>query len=128
MGLIFSCKAKEPEITKAPSKETEQVQAPAPVSSAPVDRAGSPLSPEILTGVKMVDSEWVKANYKKMTVIDPRFKAEYAEEHIPGAISSVYIENSEKSVDFDWSKDTFDMSKLPADKNTPIIVIGNDKH
>ena len=126
MGLIFSCKAKEPEITKAPSKETEQVQAP--VSSAPVDRAGSPLSPEILTGVKMVDSEWVKANYKKMTVIDPRFKAEYAEEHIPGAISSVYIENSEKSVDFDWSEDTFDTSKLPADKNTPIILIGNDKH
>ena len=126
MGLIFSCKAKEAEITKAPSKETEQVQAKA--SSATTDTAGSPLSPEVLPGVKMVDSEWVKANYQKMTVIDPRFKAEYVEEHIPGAISAEYIENSKKSIDFDSSKDTMDMSKLSADKNTPIIVIGNDKH
>jgi rhodanese-related sulfurtransferase len=76
----------------------------------------------------MVDSKWVKGNYQKMTVVDPRFKAEYAEEHIPGAISAVYLENSKKSIDFDSSKDTFDMGKLPADKNTPIIVIGNDKH
>ncbi len=91
-------------------------------------KAASPLSPEKLAGVKMVNSEWVKANYQKMTVIDPRFKAEYAEEHIPGAMSTVYIENSKKSVNYDSSKDTFDTSKLPADKNTPIIVIGNDKH
>ena len=93
-----------------------------------ITKAESPLSPENLTSVKMVDSEWVKANYQKMIVVDPRFKAEYAEEHIPGAIPAVYMENSKKSVDFDSSKDTFDMSKLPADKNTPIIVIGNDKH
>ena len=126
MGLIFSCKAKETEITKAPSKETEQVQAQA--SSAPIVTEGSPLSPEILTGVKMVDSEWVKANYQKMTVVDPRFKAEYAEEHIPGAISAVYLENSDKSTDFDSLKDTFEMIKLPADKNTSIIVFGNDRY
>ncbi len=98
------------------------------ILAASIAKAESPLSPEILPGVKIVDSDWVKANYQRMIVVDPRFKAEYAEEHIPEAISAVYMENSIKSTDFDSSKDTFDISKLPVDKNTPIILIGNDKH
>ena len=98
------------------------------ILAASIAKAESPLSPETLLGVTMVDGEWVKANYLKMKVVDPRFKAEYAEDHILGAISAVYLENSKKSTDFDSSKDTFDMSKLPADKNTPIILFGNDKY
>ncbi len=123
IGLIFACKAKETEITKAPSKETEQVQ----VTSAPIIKARAPLSPETLPGTTVVDSEWVKANYQKIKVYDPRTKAEYAEDHIPGAIFAPYIERSKKSLDFDSSKDEFDISKFPTDKNTPIILYGNDQ-
>jgi rhodanese-related sulfurtransferase len=123
VGLIFACKAKETEITKAPSKETEQVQAQAP--PAPIVKAGAPLTPETLSDVTIVDGEWVLANYQKMKVYDYRIKAEYVEGHIPGAISSIYTEESKWATDFDPSKDKFDLSKFPADKNTPIIAYCN---
>ena len=87
-----------------------------------------PLSPETPSNLTVVDSQWVKENYQKMEVHSVRNKAEYAEGHIPGTILSIYIEESKWATDFDSSKDEFDMSKFPADKNTPIILYGNDEY
>jgi rhodanese-related sulfurtransferase len=58
-------------------------------------------------------------------VIDSRVANEYAESHIKGAISVPYKEKSAKAVDFDASQDSFDLSKLPADKNTAMVIYCN---
>lgn len=98
-----------------------------PIKTQPA-QTRPPLSPEAPSDITVVESEWVKTNYQKMSIHSVRNKAEYAEEHIPGTIWSIYTEESKWSTDFDPSKDKFDMSKLPADKNTPIIVYGNDEY
>lgn len=87
--------------------------------------AEAPETPTTIKGVTVVNDEWVKANYQKMAVYDVRKKAEYVEGHIPGAISAPYSEKSEKTPDFDASVDKLDLSKFPADKNTPVIVYCN---
>lgn len=85
----------------------------------------SEVTPESLAGVKVVDDEFVKANFKKMKVYDVRKKAEYVEGHIAGAISAPYGEKSDKSVDFDASKDHFNLGDFPADKSEAVIVYCN---
>ena len=65
---------------------------------------------------------WVRENHGKMQIFDVRKKAEYAEARIPGAVHVFYKEKSEMKVDFDASKDRFDLSKFPSDKNSHIIV------
>ncbi|HEB74747.1 MAG TPA: rhodanese-like domain-containing protein [Nitrospirae bacterium] len=91
------------------------------VFSVPV-QAEKPLTPESLPGATVVDDDWVKANLGKIKIYDVRKKAEYVDGHIPGAISVPYKEKSRKTVDFDSSKDRFDLGKFPSDKNEPIIV------
>lgn len=98
------------------------------VVAAEHSRTRPPLSPETLPGGTVVDSKWVKENYLNVNVHSVRNRAEYVEEHIPGALSSIYTEASRWSVDFDPSKDQFDMSKFPADKNTPVLIYGNDEY
>jgi rhodanese-related sulfurtransferase len=58
-------------------------------------------------------------------VVDVRVANEYAESHIKGAINIPYKEKSAKAVDFDASQDSIDLSKLPADKNTAILIYCN---
>ncbi|KPK35558.1 MAG: hypothetical protein AMK70_05080 [Nitrospira bacterium SG8_35_1] len=87
--------------------------------------AAKVMTPESLDGATVVDAEWVKQNEGKVMVFDARKKGEYVEGHIPGAISVPYKEKSEKTVDFDPSKDKWDMSKYPSDKNASIVVYCN---
>jgi len=87
--------------------------------------AEKPLTPESLSGVKVVDDEWVKANMDKYKVFDVRKKAEFVEGHLPGAEWVYYREKSEKAVDFDPEEDNFKIEKFPSDKGTPIIVYCN---
>ena len=87
--------------------------------------AANPLTPETLASAIVVDDEFVKANLKKMKVYDSRRKGEYLESHIAGAISMPYKEKSSNTVNFDASKDRFNISKYPADKDTPVIVYCN---
>jgi formylglycine-generating enzyme required for sulfatase activity len=87
--------------------------------------ATNPLTPESLQGATVVDDKFIKANYQKMKVYDTRRKAEYLELHISGALSAPYKEKSSNSVDFDSSKDKFDVSKYPQDKDEPIILYCN---
>ena len=87
--------------------------------------AAKVMTPESLDGATVVDAEWVKQNEGKVMVFDARKKGEYVEGHIPGAISVPYKEKSEKTVNFDPSKDKWDMSKYPSDKNASIVVYCN---
>jgi rhodanese-related sulfurtransferase len=95
------------------------------VLAASTALAEKPLTPASLKGATVVDDAFVKANHGKIKIFDVRKKAEYVESHIAGAISVPYEEKSELAVNFDASKDQFDLSKFPKDKNEPIIVYCN---
>ena len=83
-------------------------------------------TPDSLKGATLVDAVKAKSlSDSGVMVIDSRVANEYAESHIKGAINVPYKEKSAKSVDFDASQDSFDLSKLPADKNTAIIIYCN---
>lgn len=83
-------------------------------------------TPEALTGAKVVNADQVKKMLDAGTpVIDTRVAAEYAEKAIKGAKNVPYKEKSAKSADFDASQDSFDLSKLPADKAAPIVFYCN---
>lgn len=58
-------------------------------------------------------------------IIDARVANEYAEAHIKGAKSVPYKEKSGKDAKFDPKDDSFDLTKLPADKNAPVIFYCN---
>ncbi len=58
-------------------------------------------------------------------VVDARVANEFAEAHIKGAKSIPYKEKSVKARDFDFSQDSFDLTKLPASKAAPVIFYCN---
>jgi rhodanese-related sulfurtransferase len=83
-------------------------------------------TPDSLKGATVVDAVKAKSLIDSgVMVIDSRVANEYAESHIKGAISVPYKEKSAKAVDFDASQDSFDLSKLPADKNTAMVIYCN---
>lgn len=83
-------------------------------------------TPATLPGVKTVSAEEVKKLLDGgVPVIDTRVAAEYAEKSIKGAKSVPYKEKSAKVADFDPSADQFDLSKLPSDKNAPMVLFCN---
>ena len=51
--------------------------------------------------------------------------AEYAEKTIKGAINVPYKEKSAKEAGFDRKQDSFDLARLPADKNAPLVFFCN---
>jgi rhodanese-related sulfurtransferase len=90
---------------------------------APVIAADTPAT---LAGAKLVSA----ADVKKMQdsgalVVDTRVAAEYAEKTIKGAKSVPYKEKSAKDVTFDATQDSFDLSKLTADKAAPVVFFCN---
>jgi len=62
---------------------------------------------------------------KGVPVIDARVANEYVESHIKGAKNVPYKEKSAKAPNFDASQDSFDLTKLPSDKNAPIVFYCN---
>lgn len=83
-------------------------------------------TPATLASVKVVQALDVKQRIDAGDpVIDTRAAAEYAESHIKGARSVPYREKSAKSVDFDATQDSFDLTKLPADKSKPVVFYCN---
>ena len=58
-------------------------------------------------------------------IIDARVANEYAESHIKGAKSVPYREKSAKAPNFDPKEDSFDLAKLPADKDAALIFYCN---
>lgn len=83
-------------------------------------------TPAGLDGVTVVDVAKAKAlNDGGAKMIDTRVGAEYAEGHIAGATSVPYKEKSPKTADADLSQDSFDLSKLPTDKNAALVMYCN---
>lgn len=79
-------------------------------------------TPETLAGVVIPNAEQVKKLMSEgVPLFDVRPQAQYREAHIPGAVNVTYQMNSPKEVDYDDAVDGFDLTKLPKDKNTPII-------
>jgi rhodanese-related sulfurtransferase len=83
-------------------------------------------TPESLTGVRIVTADEVRNLMQSgAPVIDTRVANEYAEEHVKGAKNVPYKEKSAKAADFDFRQDSFDLTKLPADRNAPIVFYCN---
>lgn len=83
-------------------------------------------TPTTLTGVKIISAEEAKKMQDAgAPIFDNRVAAEYAEKTVKGAKSLPYKEKSEKSANFDASKDSLDISKLPSDKAAPLIFFCN---
>lgn len=83
-------------------------------------------TPDSLKGATLVDAVKAKSLFDAgVRVIDARVANEYAESHIKGAINVPYKEKSAKAVDFDVKQDSTDLSKLPADKNTALLIYCN---
>lgn len=83
-------------------------------------------TPLSLEGAEVVNAKQVlELRANGVPIIDARVAAEYEVSHIPKAISIPYAEKSEKSSDFNPLLDQFDLSKLPANKNSEIIFYCN---
>lgn len=83
-------------------------------------------TPRTLPGATMVTAPEVSDLLKKgATLYDPRSAEEYNTRHIQGAKLLPYGEKSRKEVGFDDKADTFDVAKLPADKNAPVVFACN---
>lgn len=82
-------------------------------------------TPDSIPGGTFVTVDQAKAQFDKGALfIDARVPAEYAEKHIKGALSVVYKETHKKVAKLD-PKDSFDLSKLPADKAKPMVFYCN---
>lgn len=83
-------------------------------------------TPSQLQGATQISAKMAKELISKGTkLFDTRSEHEYKESHIPGAISLIYHEKSDKTTDFDPTKDKFDLARLPQEKNTPLIFACN---
>jgi len=83
-------------------------------------------TPANLGGVTVVTAEQAKKLVDAGTpIIDARVANEYAESHIKGAKSVPYREKSAKAPNFDPKEDSFDLAKLPADKDAALIFYCN---
>lgn len=83
-------------------------------------------TPPTLAGVKVVSAEQARdLGAKGAALVDTRTANEFSEKTVKGAIHVPYGEKSAKAADFDASKDKFDLSKLPADKNAPVVFFCN---
>lgn len=94
--------------------------------SATATFAAAAETPASLAGATLVTAEQAK---KLMdggaAMVDTRVANEYVEQHIKGAKSVPYKEKSAKDVKFDPKEDSFDLSKLPGDKNAAVVFYCN---
>lgn len=82
--------------------------------------------PPTLAGVTVVTAEQAKQLVDRGTpIIDTRVGNEFADAHIKGARNVPYKEKSAKEPGFDPKVDQFDLAKLPADRNAPVIFYCN---
>ena len=83
-------------------------------------------TPASLAGATLVNAEQAKKLMDAgAPMVDTRVANEYVDQHIKGAKSVPYKEKSGKDVKFDPKEDSFDLSKLPGDKNAAVIFYCN---
>ena len=79
-------------------------------------------TPEVLSGATIVTAAQVNDLMAKgIPLFDVRPVSHYRAGHLPNAVNVPYELNSPKETDYDDSVDRFDLSKLPKDKNAPMI-------
>lgn len=86
-----------------------------------VSAADKPSTPTSGSGFAVISAEEANALVGKASFFDMRSAINYGKGHIRSAKALPYGEKSAYAPDFDPSVDRFDMSKLPADKGTPIV-------
>ena len=83
-------------------------------------------TPLQLAGVTTVSADQArKLRDSGVPVIDIRVANEYVDSHIKGAINVPYKEKSAKDVKFDPAQDSFDLNKLPPNKDAPLVLYCN---
>lgn len=83
-------------------------------------------TPRVLDGATIVGAEQVRAFMKNgVPLYDTRSEEDYRENHIKGAKWLPYGEKSAKEVGFDAAKDSFDVGRVGADRNAPVIFACN---
>jgi len=100
----------------------------APVEAAAFDYVATLgyFTPRALPGATLVDAAAVAALLKaKALYVDTRTEAEFKAGHVPGALWVPYVEKSAKDADYDASQDSFDLAKLPADRNAALVFACN---
>lgn len=79
-------------------------------------------TPETLPGATIATAEMVKKLMSEgVPLFDVRPVAHRRNGFIPGSVSVPYVLNSPKEVEYDDAVDRFDLTKLPQDKNAPMI-------
>ena len=82
-------------------------------------------TPQSIAGGTMVDAVKAKEVLDKGGLaVDTRVAAEYAEKRIKGAINVIYKETHPRTSKI-VPEDSFDLSKLPADKNKALVFYCN---
>jgi rhodanese-related sulfurtransferase len=90
--------------------------------SAAVD--SRPETPTTISHAKIisVDEARILLETKAARVFDTRSPLNFGKGHLPGATLIAYKEKSQFAADFDATQDSFDLAKLPADKNATIVI------
>ena len=83
--------------------------------------AQEPPTPTKATGVEVITVDQAKALLGKAQFFDMRSAVNFGKGHIKGAVALPYDNKSENNENFDSSKDKFDTSKLPSDKNATVV-------
>lgn len=84
-------------------------------------QSAAPATPTAVKGFEIVLVDQAKSLVGKASFFDMRSAVNFGKGHIKGAVALPYDQKSELKEDFDASKDKFDLSKLPADKNATIV-------
>lgn len=83
-----------------------------------------PATPTSVKGARRVTVDEAKSllDKKAASFFDTRSPLNYGKGHLPGATLIAYKEKSEYALDFDARLDSFDIARLPADKDAWIVI------
>jgi rhodanese-related sulfurtransferase len=82
-----------------------------------------PDTPTTLKGGTVIDLAALRSLLAtgKVVLVDTRNPLNFGKGHVPGALSIGYKEHSAYSENFDASLDSFDLQRLPQDKDTALV-------
>ena len=83
-----------------------------------------PDTPTSVKGARIIAVEEAKGLLDKKTAVffDTRSPLNFGKGHIPGATLIAYKEKSEFVPEFDAAQDSFELTRLPADKNARVVI------
>lgn len=83
-----------------------------------------PATPTSVKGARIITVDEAKSllDKKDASFFDTRSPLNFGKGHLPGATLIAYKEKSEFAADFDARLDSFDIARLPADKDARIVI------